>query len=48
VIELNSGIDASDRIVENPPDGIADGNVVHVVEGHKSPNVANPNKKTGS
>jgi RND family efflux transporter MFP subunit len=47
VIELNSGIDANDRIVENPPDGIADGNVVNVVAGHKSPNVANSNKKTG-
>jgi RND family efflux transporter MFP subunit len=31
-IELSSGITASDRIIESPPDGIADGDVVNVVE----------------
>ena len=31
-VELSSGITASDRVIENPPDGIADGQVVHVAE----------------
>jgi RND family efflux transporter MFP subunit len=46
VIELNSGVSADDRIIESPPDGIADGNVVHVVEGHKQPDAATANKKS--
>jgi len=32
VIQLASGIEATDRVIENPPDGIADGDVVNVVE----------------
>jgi hypothetical protein len=29
-IELHSGIEANDRVIENPPDGITDGNQVNV------------------
>jgi RND family efflux transporter MFP subunit len=29
-IEIGSGLDANDRVVQNPPDGIADGDLVHV------------------
>ena len=32
VIELASGVDANDRIVESPPDSIADGDVVRVAD----------------
>jgi multidrug efflux pump subunit AcrA (membrane-fusion protein) len=31
-IEIATGLDANDRIVETPPDGIANGSVVRVVE----------------
>ncbi len=31
-IELNSGIEATDRVVENPPDGIANGDQVNVAD----------------
>jgi hypothetical protein len=29
-VELLSGISATDRVIENPPDGIMQGDVVHV------------------
>ncbi len=32
VIQLASGISAHDRVIESPPDGIADGDLVHIVE----------------
>jgi RND family efflux transporter MFP subunit len=32
VIELGSGLAASDRVIESPPDGIADGDVVRVAK----------------
>ena len=32
VIELASGIDASDRVIESPPDSIADGDVVRIAD----------------
>jgi RND family efflux transporter MFP subunit len=32
VIELGSGITASDRVIESPPDGIADGDLVRVAK----------------
>jgi RND family efflux transporter MFP subunit len=32
-IELGSGVTAGDRIIESPPDGIADGTIVHAVDG---------------
>lgn len=31
-IELGSGVMASDRIIESPPDGVTDGDIVHVIE----------------
>ena len=31
-IELNSGLNADDRVIENPSDGIADGDQVNVAE----------------
>lgn len=31
-IELSSGIEATDRVVENPPDGIADGDKVNIAD----------------
>jgi len=31
-IQLNSGLNADDRVIENPPDGIADGDVVNVAD----------------
>lgn len=31
-IELHSGIEATDRVIENPPDGIADGDQVNVAD----------------
>lgn len=31
-IELASGLDAHDRVIESPPDGIADGDPVHVAQ----------------
>ena len=41
VIELASGVDANDRIVESPPDSIADGDVVRVAD-TKADGVATP------
>jgi RND family efflux transporter MFP subunit len=40
IIELASGIEASDRVIESPPDGISDGDVVHVAEAAKPAVVA--------
>jgi hypothetical protein len=31
-IELGSGIDAQDRVIESPPDGIANGEKVNVAQ----------------
>ena len=31
VIEIASGLSEHDRVIQNPPDGVADGDVVHVV-----------------
>lgn len=42
-IELGSGIAAGDRIIESPPDGLVDGDPVHVVAGTSAP-TANANK----
>jgi len=35
-IELHSGIEATDRVIENPPDGIKNGDHVNVAEKQKS------------
>lgn len=32
VIEIGSGLAANDRVIESPPDGVADGDAVHVAE----------------
>ncbi|HEY0267898.1 MAG TPA: efflux RND transporter periplasmic adaptor subunit [Methyloradius sp.] len=32
VIQLASGVEATDRVIESPPDGIADGDAVNIVE----------------
>lgn len=37
VLELGSGVNANDRIIESPPDGISDGDMVHVVEASQKP-----------
>ncbi len=34
VIEIASGLGANDRVIQNPPDGIASGDLVHVVAPH--------------
>ena len=31
-IELSSGLDASDRVIDSPPDGVADGDLVRIAE----------------
>jgi len=36
-IQLNSGLNADDRVIENPPDGIADGDVVNVADSSSKP-----------
>jgi hypothetical protein len=33
VVEIDSGLSADDQVVESPPDGIVDGQPVHVVAG---------------
>lgn len=46
-IELGSGVAAEDRIIESPPDGIADGTTVHVVDGdRKQANASTADKKS--
>ncbi|MEZ0232094.1 MAG: efflux RND transporter periplasmic adaptor subunit [Methylophilaceae bacterium] len=37
VIELSSGVDADDRVIDNPPDGIVDGEEVHIKKEDASP-----------
>lgn len=32
VIEIGSGLAANDRVIESPPDGVADGDAVHIAE----------------
>jgi RND family efflux transporter MFP subunit len=46
-IEIGSGLVANDRVVQNPPDGIADGDVVHVhvADAPKSDAAQTPNSK---
>ncbi|WP_300616948.1 efflux RND transporter periplasmic adaptor subunit [Dokdonella sp.] len=35
VVELASGLDAGDRVIESPPDGVADGDVVKIADAAK-------------
>ena len=34
VVEIATGLLANDQVIENPPDGIANGDVVHVIGKH--------------
>jgi len=36
-IELSSGVTATDRVIESPPDGLADGDMVHLVSANAAP-----------
>jgi RND family efflux transporter MFP subunit len=47
VVEIASGLAPSDRVIQNPPDGVASGDVVHVVGSPPAPSVAGtrPNTK---
>jgi multidrug efflux pump subunit AcrA (membrane-fusion protein) len=38
LIELGSGLATGDRVIESPPDGVADGDVVRIAEGRKTAN----------
>lgn len=45
-IQLNSGLNADDRVIENPPDGIADGDVVNVADNSSKPEDAKTTAKS--
>jgi RND family efflux transporter MFP subunit len=32
VVEIASGVAANDRVIQNPPDGVANGDIVHVID----------------
>jgi len=38
VVEIASGLNDTDRVIQNPPDGVATGDLVNVVEKPKSAN----------
>jgi multidrug efflux pump subunit AcrA (membrane-fusion protein) len=38
VVEIAAGLDSGDRVIQNPPDGIATGDLVNVIEKPKTPN----------
>lgn len=42
VIEIASGLAGNDRVIQNPPDGVADGDIVHVVKARAAVAVAQP------
>ena len=44
VIELASGLSASDRVIENPPDGIANGALVRLADAGSDGSVARRKK----
>jgi RND family efflux transporter MFP subunit len=46
VIEIASGLAQNDRVIRNPPDGIADNDVVHVIAPGASAVAAEPPKST--
>jgi RND family efflux transporter MFP subunit len=49
VVEVASGITPSDRVIENPPDGIADGTLVRLADTAPGPKpTGNGNKKNGA
>lgn len=42
-IEVASGLSPSDRVIDNPPDSISDGQLVRVVRSHTAPTSEGPN-----
>ncbi len=48
VIEIGSGLGSSDRVIQNPPDGIASGDLVHVVGSPPAASVAGAEPKAKS
>jgi RND family efflux transporter MFP subunit len=48
VIEIASGLGAGDRVIQNPPDGIASGELVHVIGSPAASDVAGTQPKTKS
>ncbi|HVV98420.1 MAG TPA: efflux RND transporter periplasmic adaptor subunit [Rhodanobacteraceae bacterium] len=47
-IEIGSGLAADDRVIQNPPDGIADGDAVRVAEPAKAASANAKTAKTGT
>jgi hypothetical protein len=45
VIQLASGLSPEDRVIPNPPDGVAEGDPVHLIE---SPSSATGTGKAGT
>jgi RND family efflux transporter MFP subunit len=37
VVEIASGLAANDRVIQNPPDGVANGDIVHVIDAPPAP-----------
>jgi RND family efflux transporter MFP subunit len=49
VVEIASGLSASDRVIENPPDGIGNGALVRLADSASGPKLTgNGNKKNGT
>ncbi len=46
VVEIASGLGENDRVIQNPPDGIATGDLVHVVAPRAAPAVAGAQPKS--
>ena len=44
-IELHSGFNADDRVIENPPDGIADGDQVNIAQNTSKAGQSNADQK---
>ena len=47
VIEIGSGIAATDRVIESPPDGIASGDQVKIATKPASPAAGTPKQREG-
>ena len=46
VVEIASGLAPSDRVIQNPPDGVANGDIVHVIGAPAASSVAGTRPKT--
>ncbi len=46
-VELSDGIAPTDRVIENPPDGVADGDVVRIASAADRPVAAGPGSQDG-